>query len=69
MLPRLDPEVQLMLARGYQVGIRKLGDLDRVCGGEELDPIEGQVELERVMHCELEGEEGAKLVVEVEGLG
>jgi hypothetical protein len=58
-----------MLTWGHQVGIRKLGDLDRVCDGEKLDTIEGQVELERVMHSELEGEEGAKLVVEVEGLG
>jgi hypothetical protein len=58
-----------MLTWGHQVGISKLNDLDRVCGCEELDPIEGQVELKRVMHRELEGEEGAKLVVEVEGLG
>ena len=41
--PRLNAEVQLMLARGHQVGIRKLGDLDRVCCSEELDTIEGQV--------------------------
>lgn len=48
-----------MLPRGHQVGIGKLNDLDRVCGGKELYPIEGQVELKRVMHRELEGEEGA----------
>ncbi len=66
----LNTKVQLMFPRGHQVGVHQLNDRDRVwcCGGEELDTIEGQIELERVKHREFEGEKSADLVVEVKGL-